>query len=97
MDGALPTIHVVNEYVVLSNGASELEIRVGDGARGIVAADDSVLHVVWKGCTPEKRVQCARWLVMDKEHPSHAGAGGIRGADRGRRCVDEFRERVRRL
>lgn len=90
MDGALTTIHVMNKYVMLSNGSCELEIGVGDGARGIVAANDCLLHVLWKRGTPEKRIQFARWLVPDKEHPSHAWAGGIRGPDGCRWCVDQL-------
>jgi hypothetical protein len=90
MDGALTTVHVMDQNVMLSNGSSELEIRVGDGAGGIVAAYNSLLYLQWKRGTPEERVRCSRGCVTDKEDSSHTGAGGIGGTDRCRWCVDQF-------
>jgi hypothetical protein len=42
VDCLLPAVHVMHEDIVLCDGACELEIRVGDQARGVTAADDVV-------------------------------------------------------
>ncbi len=37
---ALAAVHVVDEHIVVRDGAGELEIRIGDRARRIAAADN---------------------------------------------------------
>ncbi len=77
-------------YVMLSNSASEPKIRVGYRACGILAANNIELNVFGKGRTPQKWVQFASRLVLGKNYPAHSGCCGIRGANHGNWCVDQF-------
>jgi hypothetical protein len=80
MDGALATINLMDKDVVLSNGAGELKVRVGDGPRGVVITHEIALDGERERSTPEKGGD-GTVLIRDKEHASHARSGSIRGAN----------------
>mgnify|MGYP000229035992 CR=1 FL=1 len=80
----------MDKDVVLSNGAGELQVRVGDGARGILAADNLPLYGCGKGHSPEEGVQFASSLRLDEDYSAHAGCRGIRGSDGGNGHVNYF-------
>jgi hypothetical protein len=76
----LATINLVHKHVVLSDGAGELEVGVGDQPRRVVDADKIKLDHAREWCTPEEGDDDAI-LIRDEENAPHAGSGNIRGTD----------------
>jgi hypothetical protein len=80
VDCALTTVNVVNQDVVLGDGASQLQVRVRDGVGGVVAADKVPLDIEGKRHTSEEGVDFVH-ASGDKNNSAHARAGGVRGAN----------------
>jgi hypothetical protein len=95
VDGALTAVHLVDKDVVVRDGPGELEIRIGERAVGVAAADDGVLDVEGERCAPEDRVEPPGVMVSDEENPAHAGGCGVGGTDGCNRGVDDLSEASR--
>jgi hypothetical protein len=76
----LATINLVHKHVVLSDGAGELEVGIGDQPCRVVDADKIKLDHAREWCTPEEGDDDAI-LIRDEENAPHAGSGNIRGTD----------------
>ena len=53
VDGLLPDVSHLGKDIQLGNGACQLEVTVGDGARGIVKGDQGLDHWSREGCSPQ--------------------------------------------
>lgn len=76
--GAFSHVHEVGDDVVMGDGAGQLEVRVGDGTRGIFPGDYLGLDFGGERESPEVGLRSGG--VWYEDYSSHAGLGCVGGA-----------------
>jgi hypothetical protein len=85
MDGALPDIGQMGKDIVLGNGASQLEITVGDGAVRVAIRLEGAVRVGAEPLPPQEGSVGGSGVGRGEEkHTAHAGPGCIACANGGR-------------
>ena len=81
----MANVVVASEDVGMRNGSGELQVAVGDGAVGLLEADELIADLSWKPLSPHYGL-CA----VDKPDATHSFARSIVGAY----CVGELRHKL---
>jgi len=84
--GALAHLRLLRHNIKMGDQPSQLQIRIGDIAHGIIERDHLLLDALRKGLPPEARA------AGTEPDAAHAGFGGVHATnERRRRGGEEFR------
>jgi hypothetical protein len=88
-NGALPTVEVLTKDVLMANGTSQFQVRVGDASGRVFVGDQLVSDFLGELGAPEDGIE-VRVGRSGEPDASHACGGGIDGSESCRHIGDNF-------